>query len=325
MASNLSSDSSNHPKTPDRSIPASSETKKSPQRKRSSWMQLPHIMFPSEQAISKSPVKADASIPQTDNESTVPKPKPKFLMNVSKGVHDIASSLRKSTHEVAEDIFGAHKEAAKTTGKEQATTTSAVRPGAGHPPPSDNQSKDIFSASLSDVLVDIGKDAIKLIKPIREKKPPSSPIKSTSTPNVSPARPKSSQQQQQQPTAHPRSNRRVSELLEIDSSDIDSSKLSTFHIDQSQLINEEPFPRPDNAYKFKAKADQGNPTTNKLNVKQARPPKPSSFASKTEFLQSLTDMPEELLPDQNEQPNESSSQLEHLKAKDDSNLDDDCV
>lgn len=305
MSSSSVTDSSNHLKTPERKI-GSSEPNNSPDKKRSSWIQIPKILFPSESVVTKSPTKmTKESRPQSLEPASPPKPKPKFLTNMSQGVHDIASTLRRSTNVVAEDIFGAHKDPKKTTRSASETPIS-----------NDDQPKDIFSASLSDVLVDIGKDAMKFMRQSRRKTGRSTGNQTAGVVKASSA----ATAVRKLSTSPAKVNRKVSDLLEIDSNDIDSSKLSAFHVDQSQLINEEPLPQPERIHKGRI-----DDPKRRLKQDSRRSKTPPTFASKVEFMQSLTEMPEELLPDQNEQPNESISQPDPAKIDGDGCLDDNSV
>ena len=166
--------------------------------------------------------------------------------------------------------------------------------------PAQNESKDIFSSSLSEIIIEIGKDTLGLIKKPSSSKPPSSQVQSTVLSKQSKSHaipvdaspmlavPNNETHNKIESIRHiPKNQSNISDILELDRDNIDSPQLSVYHVEQSKILNDD-----DDCSMTDMPSDPSY-----INGKQVICDRLANriVFSKNEFMDSLTDLPDELL------------------------------
>lgn len=205
----------------------------------------------------------------TENVYKIRKNNLEILNSFSKGVKDIGSKIKITSAIVAEDFFGNNSE-------------NIANDNAGQ--------VDIFSSSVSDVVKDVSRSAFNLIKPKLKR----------STFPVSKAKKKYQNSNHEEVTAVKHNNiigiatnkTSMSDLLELDKDLIETSELSTYHVELANVMYDDQEINDDDVNK-----NNGTVMTdlNKIQFSRQIPTSVQSYKSRLDFMQSINDVPEELL------------------------------
>ena len=266
---------------------------------------LSNLSIPTFSLQSKTPTKQknDETIGTIAPTTTPSKTSSAIISDISKNVHDFTTTLRTRSSTFANELFG-----------EPVVLKSNTRP-TGHSHIDDNHQVDIFSASVTDVLKDIGKQ---FIQPVVNRRKSANDIQSNL--NSIP----SSKSTPITKNSNVTSNRKsVSEYLEIDGNDCES--ISTYHLKLSTVLDEDLDL--DTANSSPMVSTQSTPikgvfinntplkptmnvvekdkivlSTKNVREKQKSPQTTSYTTTTHEFMSSITDLPDELLDVQDSNP-----------------------
>lgn len=265
--------------------------------KKISWIHVPQVKIPmlattfqTTKKSDTSPVKTVVS-EKTENQSDNVDSKAKYSFDMSKQMTSIASTLKSTSNF---DLFGPSPTVQKNPSANSKASSSMSRtkspnisqPDTGLKSPSkgpkvttSNESKDIFSASLTEVIFELGKDTIGLMKkPTLQTK--STSISSAAVPSKQPPK-----KGDLKPSIGSRKS--ISDMLELDRDTSDSPQLSTYHLESSKVLNDDDC----GVISLPSEASY----VNGVRVTSEERPINNSIFSKVEFMNTLTEFPEELL------------------------------